>query len=159
MRSERLMLLRGALTAWSARKEYLDKLEGFGITPADIRDVQGGEYWRAPDVERMRRVLNACMSVAFQLSGIGVFKVTAEYLAAMIVSVVHPCNWLTASYIVANGLDGVKLVSPNGDDMAEREMVSAERQHALCLVAATLSPYTVNAVEAALPRDGRKETD
>ena len=93
------------------------------------------------------------------MSGIGVFMVTAEYLAAMIVSVTHPCNWLVASNIVSTGLDGVKVIQPNGDEMAEREMVSSERMHALCLVAATLEPYTTSAIEAELPRDGTRVTD
>lgn len=159
MRSERLMLLRGSLTAWSERHVFLDKLDGFGITKADIRDLQAAEFWRAPDVDRMRRALNGCMSVAFQLSGIGVFMVTAEYLAAMIVSVVHPCNWMTASNLVSTGLDGVKIIQPSGDEMAEREMVSSERMHALCLLAATLEPYTTSAVEAETPRDGTRVTD
>ena len=159
MQSERLLLIRGALTGWTKRQVFLDQLMGFGVTKADIRDLQAEEFWRVPDIDRMRRALNACMAVSFHLSGIGVFLVTAEYLAGMIVSVVNPCNWLTASYIVANGLDGVKLIQNQGDEVAEREMVSAERMHALVLLAANVQPYTTSAVEAEMPRDGTRVTD
>ena len=138
MQPSRLALIRGALIQAKAIRSRLtqDTLTACGITPDEWHTFLQPEWWTGPEARQAGMTVNKALSIAFELSGTPRIGVIAEYIAAVIATLVQPVNWSTACSVAHNGLDGSKLLTPEGDEVTARETVTPERLYALVLAAA-----------------------
>lgn len=79
------------------RKAQFEELYGeMGVSEEDFALATGEAIWMARDRGRVRRVLEAVSAGVMDAVGVVRFALPAEYVAAVIVHVVHPCNMMLA---------------------------------------------------------------
>ena len=147
MRTETRLLVQGALAAF-ADGEMRTDIQNAGVTPEEFEMFRGDDRWRWDNVAKMLRTLERVMAVAI---GGGVARrvpMTAEYAASAIATFVQPGNWLLAADGLGAQLDGVQLVSPEGDDGWRREHISTERMLALILMSHGMAGFSADARSA-----------
>lgn len=154
MQSERLRILRGSLVAAHATRSRATHsvIAAAGITPDAWEDLQAEAYWDGKSARRAGLTIRQALTVGFDLAGVAQQPVLAEYLAAVISVLVNPVNWQIACSVATAGLDGTKLMRPDGQEIAAHEVIAPERLFALVLAAADLKPYTYTQQEE-LPED------
>ena len=152
--SIRILMLQGALAAFAdGRSEYSPDLRAAGVTPEMFELLTRERVWRGTDLEKAKRALEGVLTCSMKISGINHFALTAEYIAACIVSLVNSANWQIAAELASRGLDGTKLIAMNGDEIESRETVSAERLYALVFVAWPMRGVSIDIVQSTIPND------
>ena len=125
MRSEKLAMFNGAIAQVRAQRTAMTAvlMAAVGIQEVDLKSLCGEGYWSRKDAVAAKTTIAKIVSAGFHMSGFAQSAVIAEYLASVIALFVHPTNWPVAAEIVGGGLDGAKLLGPNGDEVSEREHV------------------------------------
>lgn len=147
MKSERIMIIDGCLMAFEDQIEYDGDLRAAGVSKEMFRVLTLPRRWRAGQVDVARRALDGVITCAFAVAGIPRYTLMAEYLAAAVSKVVHPCNWPVAAYMTGGGLDGTRLVAVSRGETVARESIPPEEMFALVTLAAQRDPVTMYALE------------
>lgn len=85
-----------------------------GLTDAELELVRGDKPWEISDRSAMVRALDCCMVGGLERCGLPQVDVPAEYVAALIATVVHPvnalvaCHWLGQRYSVRSEASGIQ---------------------------------------------------
>ena len=137
------LLIQGSLACFRD-PEYRDDLKAAGITTELWDRLTGPVRWREAIVVDMVDVLDRAITAAVGGGGVRRVPITAQFLATGIAFLVAPTNWMICSYECTNGLDGVKLVQPDGDDSWNREFISGERLFALVLMAEAMEARAID---------------
>jgi hypothetical protein len=83
-------------------KDYAEIFELIGVTEAEYKLTTQSKPWLARDRSVVRSVLDATAAGVMDAVGCARFEMPAEYIAAVVVSFVHPtniqvaCRWLEA---------------------------------------------------------------
>lgn len=135
MIDERMQIfVGGAMVISGLPEEYSDAVHGrAGIGAADWEILRSPTMWTPDQARRAGGSLDKVLSFSLTASGLPAFQLPAEYVAACIVVVCHPSNWLAAAEVARAGLNGAMLVSPDGDQESQRELVTSRRLAALVL--------------------------
>ena len=135
MRNDQLAVFRGALHQVKAMSGVMSHahLEAVQINDVEWATFQQAEWWQPEEAIQAQLTMSKLVSLGYRLSGAPAIAVTAEYIAAAIVSFVHPVNWNTIAALSAGGLDGTKILTSNGDEIEARESVNGEQLYVLVL--------------------------
>lgn len=68
----------------------------FGANPEDYLVFRGENAWTRRDADRMGQVFKAVAQGAMEQAQLPLFQLSAEYVAAVIFTFVHPCNMMQA---------------------------------------------------------------
>lgn len=162
MRSESLALYRGALHQLHAMQSVLTPQL---LAAVQVQDVEWQSFtqaapWMEGEAHQAEITLSKLVSLGYRLAGTPRIAIIAEHLAATIVTFVAPPNWGPLCALAATGLEGTKLLMPDGDEYTSRESVSAERLYAMVLSAHTLHDTVFREDDAAKEEmNGATETE
>lgn len=102
-------------------------------TTADIELVNQEGIWVAGDRAIVRNGLEAILNAGIDVLGLQRIQLPAEYIAATIVTAVHPVNWLIAcNYLEDANITKVDALAGYAE---QREPFSAKQLFSLCLLA------------------------
>jgi hypothetical protein len=110
---------------------YTDTHASYGVSKANWDKLRSKEPWTAPVRSQMKAALPEVLNIAYTVSGLPASRIPAEYIAAVVASVVSPANVLIAANIVPLGYDAAMASGLNGPSKIED--VTRERMIALCL--------------------------
>lgn len=131
-RTQLHMFRSGALTLAELGSTFGAKHRALGLKSEDWALWRQDEAWNAEEAVRAFDALPRLMDASVRSAGVLAMPLTAEYIGAVLCQVVRPINWRVAA-AQFQGLDGRKLIAPNGDDVSSREYVSPARLFALML--------------------------
>lgn len=95
--------------------------EGYvDLSEDDIAFVKQDRIWLAHDRSRVRRCIEAFSFGAIDILGLPRVPLPAEFIAAVIVRVVSPSNWLTAC-VVMSGCEWTENIILNREDPLKTE--------------------------------------
>ena len=137
-------------------------MDAAGCDEQALQILTRDEPWLAKDLHTVRRAFEGVCGAAFAASGVARFVLTAEYVAAVIVTMVKPLNWAPAAQVIGSDtIDGTQLIGPDGDEITARQAVTPERLFAMIKMASETDWNEIQHGPSA--RDererGRDETD
>lgn len=106
--------------------------ENFGLTKDEYATLTDPLAWIAPDRQVVERVLNVITYGTMDAIGVTRFPVSAEYLAAIIATFVHPCNLQISCAWSARSQSNDQLAD-NSPELAG-ETATPAQLFALCLM-------------------------
>ena len=109
-----------ALVSDDGRYRYTDVHAAYGIPKPDWDLLRSKRPWKTDERMRARSVLSEILNVSMTIAGLPSQPLPAEYVAATIACVVHPCNVFVAatrapeaySALDASGLMGSVEIEP-----------------------------------------------
>jgi len=120
-----------ALASPDGKFAYTDTHAEYGVSKAHWDKLRSDKPWSPPDRTAMKAVLPEIMNIAFTISGLPSARIPAEYVAAVVATVVHPANLIVAAQICPLGFDALDASGLNGKNQIED--VSRERMVALII--------------------------
>lgn len=85
-----------------AGSTFVEIMRTLGVTEEDYVLVTGATPWTVQDRSRVRQTLDAFSAGVMDVVGAPRFEMSAEYIAAVIVSFVHPTNIMPACRFMEN---------------------------------------------------------
>lgn len=125
-----------ALATMRAIPEYLSAdYDALGILPEDFNLVHGDSIWRSEHRVRVSRTLEGLLYGVTSMLGLGRLSVPAEYVAAIIATLVGPANRQTACIWLAEigGTGARSLDLAAAKAAGEVDVVGASQLFALVL--------------------------
>lgn len=110
--------------------------DSLGITDTQFKLVNGNQAWRRDQLNNVMRTLNALIFGTLEVMAIPKIVVPAEYVAAIVATLVAPCNRMTACVWLSQerqtGVGALEL-SARGEQSATLQPASASQLFALVL--------------------------
>ena len=124
----RMVTVRGILGLIKDQVEHGSlRLAQIGASEAAIRLVSQPSAWTAQDRSSVSGTVDSLWKGTCVLAGVPVVDVSAEVVAAVIATIVHPCNWMVASSLAALRPANAEMI----EDPASRQGVRPERVFAV----------------------------
>lgn len=140
MKSERIALIKGALRYSLAVRSQLTEatMQAVGIQPVEWEVFTQPMFWSAKEARVAQITLSKAIALGYEISRVPNIGILAEHVAGVIAVTVQPANWGVVCSLGASGLDGTRILQPDGDEVLAHETVSGERLLAMVLVASQL---------------------
>ena len=111
-----------------ADQDFAERMRSTGLTQEQYLRVVGAAPWASHERPQVRQTLDALSASVMDMVGVARFEMPAEYIAAVIVSFVHPHNIMTACRWMENQRSGASLAGASSD----AEMVDPAQIFVLC---------------------------
>ena len=123
-------LVNGASLAVSSG--YNQRWATAGFTKAEYDTLTQSYIWGADQARVVPSLISEAVQISLTLANLPAMQMPAEFIAAVIVKYVHPCNYLIAAVKAPKGFNASKLL----EDRATIESVSPELMISMVLQAA-----------------------
>lgn len=151
---------RGASVLANASLSYGDLHKMYGIAIEDWKLLTTDKLWTLSERQKIRSILIEMINISLTIAGIPPQSLPVQYVAALISSLVAPCNRLVAcscspetyDAVAASGLEGpVQFV--NTDRQTLTSLVLAYSSHVYIEPSEVVDPYIQAKVTESLATD------
>jgi len=122
----------GALNAFMLMQTE-DQCMALNCNKDQLNLLTGGKCWLGGDRVKVKRLLEQAIEGQLAVIGLPSFALSAEYIACVIWSLIHPVNWMAACHWIANSHRNDQLGNFDGSGMVTLEGV--EKVTPQCLFA------------------------
>lgn len=106
-----------------------------GITQEEYDLVAGPHAWRREHMPRIVKTMRALLHGAVEAMAFPPIDLSAEYVAAVIVTVVHPANMMACAIILsAHSQSGHSVIEGATSQNAQIDKCSSRQLHDLCCI-------------------------
>lgn len=131
------MMASGAATLASYGKEHTPKHAAAGFSAADWRLLTQDQRWSEAERRKLSGIIAEAVNCSLHLAGLPAGTLPAEFVAATITQLVHPCNRLVGALAAP---DSFQAVAASGV-IRTAEIQLASRETMLSLVQAYTSGW------------------
>jgi hypothetical protein len=86
----------GAMKIAQNERQYMDLHKSHGIEQSHWELITQEEYWTSDQARAVRSILANVLEVSMTIAGIPPTQLPGQYVAAVIATVVSPCNYMVA---------------------------------------------------------------
>jgi hypothetical protein len=97
----------GAMKIAQNEKKYMDLHKSHGIEQSHWELITQEEYWTSDQARAVRSILANVVEVSMTIAGIPPTQLPGQYVAAVIATVVAPCNYMVASIKAPDTFDAL----------------------------------------------------
>ena len=118
----------GARKLAQAEKEYSDLHKAHGIEQSHWELLTQSEYWTPDQARAIRSILANVIEVSMTIAGMPPIPLPGQYVAAVIATVVAPCNRMLACVKAPDTFDAAMasgfMGSPEVQDMTPQQLMA-----------------------------------
>lgn len=123
----------GAKMLAASGAEYTDLHKGHGIDKYEWQMLTKAEYWSPDEARQMRSIISNIVEVSMTIAGLPAVPLPGQYVAAVIATVVAPCNRWVAVLKAPDTFDAMDASGLLSTVKNEEEKMSYQQMMALVL--------------------------